>query len=310
MGKAARDNARTPLDAIARANPDYLESLYQQYRRDPGSVPEPWALVFAGYEWSGPATTRAGDPGGAPPETADLVHSYRELGHLAADLDPLERAPHSLPLLALGEFGFTEADLGRTVDATPFKGLERAPLRELVTALQETYCGTLGVEYMHIADKSPREWLQERMEPARNRPAMTDDQRADILARLVRAETFEQFLHTKYVGQKRFSLEGGEALIPLLDALVEEAAALEADELVLGMAHRGRLNVLAHVLQKPYELMLAEFEGTLLPSDVQGDGDVKYHLGYSTDHVTRSRRAVHLSLASNPSHLEAVNSVV
>ena len=310
MGKAARDNARTPLDAIARANPDYLESLYQQYRRDPGSVPEPWALVFAGYEWSGPATTRAGDPGGAPPETADLVHSYRELGHLAADLDPLERAPHSHPLLALGEFGFTEADLGRTVDATPFKGLERAPLRELVTALQETYCGTLGVEYMHIADKSPREWLQERMEPARNRPAMTDDQRADILARLVRAETFEQFLHTKYVGQKRFSLEGGEALIPLLDALVEEAAALEADELVLGMAHRGRLNVLAHVLQKPYELMLAEFEGTLLPSDVQGDGDVKYHLGYSHDHVTRSRRAVHLSLASNPSHLEAVNSVV
>jgi 2-oxoglutarate dehydrogenase E1 component len=146
VGKAARDDARTPLDAVARANPDYLESLYQQYRRDPGSVPEPWALVFAGYEWSGPATTRIRDPGGAPPESADLVHSYRELGHLVADLDPLERTPRSHPLLALGEFGFSEADLGRPADARPFKGLERATLRELVTALEETYCGTLGVE--------------------------------------------------------------------------------------------------------------------------------------------------------------------
>ncbi|HUG38761.1 MAG TPA: 2-oxoglutarate dehydrogenase E1 component, partial [Candidatus Limnocylindrales bacterium] len=310
MGKAAGDSARTALDVIARASPDYLESLYQQYRRDPGSVPEPWALVFAGFEWSGPPPTRAREPGGAPPETADLVHSYRELGHLVADLDPLKRAPRSHPLLALSEFGFTEADLGRTVDATPFKGLERTTLSELVTALQETYCGPLGVEYMHIADKAPRAWLQERMEPARNRPTLTDDERADLLARLVRAETFEQFLHTKYVGQKRFSPEGGEALILLLDALVEEAAALEADELVIGMTHRGRLNVLAHVLQKPYELMLAEFEGTLLPPDVQAEGDVKYHLGYSHDHVTRGRRVVHLSMASNPSHLEAVNSVV
>jgi 2-oxoglutarate dehydrogenase E1 component len=310
VGQVAGDDAVTPLDAIARANSDYLESLYQQYRRDPSSVPEPWALLFAGYEWSGPATTRARDPGGAPPEAADLVHSYRELGHLVADLDPLERTPRSHPLLALGEFGFPEADLDRTVDATPFKGLGQATLRELVTALQETYCGTLGIEYLHIADKAPRAWLQDRMEPARNRAVLTDEERAELLGRLVRAETFEQFLHTKYVGQKRFSLEGGEALIPLLDALVEEAAALEADELVLGMAHRGRLNVLAHVLQKPYELMLAEFEGTLLPSDIQGDGDVKYHLGYSHDYTTRGRQTVHLSLASNPSHLEAVNSVV
>jgi 2-oxoglutarate dehydrogenase E1 component len=297
----------TALDAIARANPAYVESLYQQYRRDPSSVPERWALVFAGYEWAATTGREAGD---AVPETADLIHSYRELGHLVADLDPLERAPRSHPLLALQEFGFTEGDLGRPVDATPFKGLERATLRELVTALEETYCGTLGVEYMHIADKAPRDWLQERMEPARNRAALTNDERADLLARLVRAETFEQFLHTKYVGQKRFSLEGGEALVPLLDTLVEEAGALEVDELVIGMAHRGRLNVLAHVLRKPYELILAEFEGTLLPSDVQGDGDVKYHLGYSHDHVTRGRRTVHLSLASNPSHLEAVNPVV
>jgi 2-oxoglutarate dehydrogenase E1 component len=299
----------TALDAIARANPDYVEALYQQYRRDSSSVPERWALVFAGYEWAA-TTTRGRDASSAAPETADLVHSYRELGHLVADLDPLAQTPRSHPLLALGEFGFTEADLGRTVDATPFKGLERATLRELVAALEETYCGTLGIEYMHIADKAPRAWLQERMEPARNRAALTSDERADLFARLVRAETFEQFLDTKYVGQKRFSLEGGEALIPLLDTLIEEAGALEVDELVIGMAHRGRLNVLAHVLRKPYALILAEFEGTLLPSDVQGDGDVKYHLGYSHDHVTRDRRTAHLSLASNPSHLEAVNPVV
>jgi 2-oxoglutarate dehydrogenase E1 component len=301
-----RDDLVNVLDLVARANPDYLDALYQRYRRDPRSVEAPWALVFAGYELA--AAPGSGGPGRA---AADLVHSYRELGHLVADLDPLGlNNQRSHPLLGLGEFGFTETDLGRPVDPAPFKGLGQATLAELVTALQETYCGTLGVEYMHIADKAPREWLQEQMEPARNRPALTTDERAGILERLIRAEAFERFLHTKYVGQKRFSLEGGEALIPLLDTLVEEGAALRMDEMVIGMAHRGRLNVLAHVLGKPYELILAEFEGTFLPWDVQGDGDVKYHLGYSHDHVARDGRTVHLSLASNPSHLEAVNSVV
>jgi 2-oxoglutarate dehydrogenase E1 component len=298
----------TPLDAIARANPDYLESLYRQYRRDPGSVDRTWALVFAGYELAAPgAPTPAGL---AAPATADLVHSYRELGHLVADLDPLDPSPRSHPLLAPGEFGLADDDLGRAVAATPFKGRAPATLGELVAALRETYCGRLGVEYMHIADKAAREWLQERMEPGRNRAALTDDERRRLLERLIRAETFEQFLHAKYVGQKRFSLEGGEALIPLLDALLEEVAALRAEELVLGMAHRGRLNVLAHVLRKPYELVLAEFEGTSLPWDVQGDGDVKYHLGYSHDHPVRDGRSLHVSLAPNPSHLEAVNPVV
>ena len=196
------------------------------------------------------------------------------------------------------------------VDASPFKGLGRVTLGQLVTALRETYGGTLGVEYMHIADKAAREWLQERMEPVRNHPTLTSDERVRLLERMIRAETFEQFLHTKYVGQKRFSLEGGEALIPLLNTVVAEAGQLRVDELVLGMPHRGRLNVLTHVLAKPYELMLAEFEGTFLPWDVQGDGDVKYHLGYSHDHALGDGRTLHLSLTSNPSHLEAVNAVV
>src|SRR6266403_2058413 len=192
------------------------------------------------------------------------------------------------------------------VDWAPFKGGPRGPLRELITALRETYCGPLGVEYLSVADKARREWLQARMEPRRNHPELGADERRAMLERLVTAEMFEQFLQARYPGQKRFSLEGGEALVPLLDALVEETARLEVAEVVLGMAHRGRLNVLAHVLEKPYEMIFAEVEGAPLPDDSLGDGDVKYHLGYSHDRPTRAGPDVHLSLASNPSHLESV----
>jgi 2-oxoglutarate dehydrogenase E1 component len=289
------------LDDVIRANPDYVESLYEAYRRDPALVDERWALVFAGYEWAHE---------GPGPAVADLVHSYRELGHLVADLDPLGGSPRTHPLLRLEEFGLREAELDRVVDWAPLHGGGRGPLRGLLRALAETYTGTLGVEYLGISDKARRAWLQARMEPGRNRPALTATDRRALLERLLDAEMFEQFLHTRYAGQKRFSLEGGEALIPLLDTLVDEAAQLGAEELVLGMAHRGRLNVLAHVLGKPLEMIVAEFEGALLPEDVQGDGDVKYHLGYSCDRPTADGRGIHLSLAPNPSHLEAVNPVV
>ncbi|MGH7386191.1 MAG: thiamine pyrophosphate-dependent enzyme, partial [Candidatus Rokuibacteriota bacterium] len=298
------------FDFIARANPEYVEALYRRYREDPRSVDQSWALVFAGYDFAlagGPGRRTAGT---ASPPVADLVHSYRELGHLVADVDPLDRSVRRHPLLELAEFGFEEADLDRVVDCAPFRSLGRAPLRDLVAALRETYGATLGVEYLIISDKAQREWLQERMEPSRNRPTLTAEDRVGILEGLIAAETFEQFLHTSYVGQKRFSLEGGEALIPLLDTVVEEAAAQGTEELVMGMPHRGRLNVLAHILRKPYELVLAEFEGSFLPWDIQGDGDVKYHLGYSHDHVSRAGRPIHLSMSSNPSHLEAVNAVV
>jgi 2-oxoglutarate dehydrogenase E1 component len=299
-----------PLDSVARANPEYVEALYRRYREDPRAVDEGWALVFAGYDFALAGDPGSRDGGRISPSAADLVHSYRELGHLIADLDPLDRSPRRHPLLELGELGFAEADLGRLVDCAPFRSLVRAPLRDLAAALRETYGGTLGVEYLMISDKTQREWLQERMEPSRNRPQLAPEERAGLLDRVVAAETFEQFLHTSYVGQKRFSLEGGEALIPLLDTIVEEAAAQATEELVMGMPHRGRLNVLAHVLRKPYELILAEFEGTHLPWDSQGDGDVKYHLGYSHDHVSRAGRRIHLSMTSNPSHLEAVDAVV
>jgi 2-oxoglutarate dehydrogenase E1 component len=290
-----------PIDEIARTNSAYVDSLYRDYLRDPASVDERWAMVFAGYDFARAA-------GGS--EIADLVHSYRELGHLVADLDPLGGSPREHPLLRLSELGFSERDLDRVVDWPPFKGGSRGTIRDLVAALSQTYAGPIGVEYLSVADKTRRLWLQERMEPARNRPQLTAEQRRSALDQLVAAEMFEQFLQMRFAGQRRYSLEGGEALIPLLDTLVEEAGRLGVVEMVLGMPHRGRLNVLTHVLDKPYEMIFAEFEGARLPDEVSGDGDVKYHLGRSTDRQLVDGNGIHLSLAPNPSHLEAVNPVV
>ena len=297
------------LDFILRANPDYVEELYRQYLRDAGSVGADWAHFFAGFEYGAdgrPATPPAEQHLGV----LDLIHSYRELGHLVADLNPLGGNATEHPLLALSEFGFGEADLDRVVHCPTFRGHPQASLRDLIALLRATYCGTLAVEYMYISDKTQRDWLKERMEPSLNKPDLTTDDRLHIFSRLAASTGFEEFLHTKYVGQKRFSLEGAEALIPLLDTLIEESGSAGVQEIVMGMPHRGRLNVLANILRKPYEMILAEFEGTFLPADIQGDGDVKYHLGYARDHVTRGGHTVHISLLSNPSHLEAVNPVV
>jgi 2-oxoglutarate dehydrogenase E1 component len=295
------------FDLIARANPEYVEALYRAYQQDPASIDERWALVFAGYEFGLGAGATGPEPGRA---VADLVHAYRTVGYLAADVDPLDRGPRTHPLLQLEHVGLTAADLERPVTAGALRGLGAVPLRELLAALRETYCGPLGVESVAIDDKAQLEWLQEHMEPSRNRPDLTDAERRRLLERLIAAETFERFLHARFVGQKRFSLEGSEALIPLLDTIVEEAAGRGVEEMVLGMPHRGRLNVLAHLMAKPYELILAEFEGSFLPWDIQGDGDVKYHLGYSHDYVTRDGRRVHLSMTANPSHLEVIDPVV
>jgi len=301
----------TNLDFINRANADYVDELYRQYLRDPKSVDEPWALFFAGFDAASGNGARATAP---TAERAigvfDLIHSYRELGHLIANLDPLGHNETTHPLLEPAEFGFHAGDMDRVVQSPSFKGRTQATLRELLALLRATYCATLGVEYMHLTDKEQRTWLQERMEPALNKPQLTREDRKYILARLTAAEGFEQFLHTKYVGQKRFSLEGGESLIPLLDTLIEDAGNRGVQEIVMGMAHRGRLNVLANVLRKPYEMIFTEFEGTFLRADIQGDGDVKYHLGYARDYTTRGGDKIHVSLCSNPSHLEVVDPVV
>jgi 2-oxoglutarate dehydrogenase E1 component len=240
----------------------------------------------------------------------DLIHSYRELGHLIANLDPLGDNATNHPLLELDEFGFGEADLDRVVECRSFVGCEQAPLRRLIGLLRSTYCGTVAVEYMHIQAKERREWLQDRIERTQNSPQLSDRQRLHLLDIVSRANGFEHFLQTKYLGQKRFSLEGGESLVPLLTTMVEQAGNLGVEEIVMGMPHRGRLNVMANVLGKPYELIFSEFEGAFLPANVQGDGDVKYHLGYSRDYVTRNGKKVHFVLLPNPSHLEAIDPVV
>jgi len=293
------------LERIARSNPTYVEELYQQFRHDPTSVPEEWALVFKGYEFGLEASAPAASPNkdGNPPGVLDLVHSYREFGHLIADIDPLGRRSREHPLLRLEEFGLREADLAREV-SSPFYGLDVAALGEVYDALQKTYCRSLGVEFMHIGDTERREWLLERMEPTHNQPHRSDEQRKWLLRQLVEANGLERFLHAHYRGAKRFSSEGGEALIPLLNSLVERAGSQGVQEAVMGMPHRGRLTVLTHVLHKPTEVILAEFEG------LQENEDVKYHMGYSQDYTTESGQQMHLTLAHNPSHLEAVDPVV
>jgi 2-oxoglutarate dehydrogenase E1 component len=309
-------------DFINRSNADFIERLYQQYQTDPRSLEQHWHAFFAGFEAGGgraisPAVHAAvasegGEPAGAlGVESADLVHSYRELGHLVANLDPLGHNRTTHPLLELAEFGLSLDDLDRPCGTGSFLGTPPSGLtvRELLNRLRKTYCGTLGVQYMDIADKAQREWLQQRMEPILNNPVFSPEECKALLYQLVAAQGFEEFLHQKYVGAKRFSLEGSESLVPLLNTLVEEGSGIGVEEFVLGMAHRGRLNTLAHVLNKPYETILSEFEGTMLPADNEGDGDVKYHMGYSQDRIVNGRK-VHVALSFNPSHLELVNPVV
>jgi 2-oxoglutarate dehydrogenase E1 component len=305
-----------PHDPIQRANAAYVEEQYRRWLEDPSSVPEDWQWFFAGVEFAGVAPGAAGSAAAAPSGDTrsggvfGLVTAYREFGHLIARLDPLNDPPASHPLLELSNFGLSEADLDRPVDPRPFAGEVPGTLRDLIAALRETYCGTLGIEYMDIPDKQRRDWLQERMERRRNRPDLGPDDRVRVLEKLLVADGLEQFLHVKYVGQKRFSLEGAAALIPMLDALIEESSALGVEQLVIGMPHRGRLNVLVNLLGKPLERMFSEFEGSFVPEHVQGHGDVKYHLGYSSRRESRDGRVIHLNLHYNPSHLEFVNPVV
>jgi len=298
------------LDAIQRANAAYIEELYARYRKDPGSVPEEWGIFFAGFELSSPPRPGGGVPGQPSGEVFGLVQHHRIFGHLAAWLDPLSDRPRIPSLLDPVSFGFQETDLETVVSWEPFKGGMQGPLRDLLAALRRTYTDTIGVEFMRLADEERRAWLQEHMEPVRNHPTLDPAERLRILRQLTRADGLEEFLNTRYPGQKRFSLEGAGSLIPMLDALVEAAAASGVEQIVLGMPHRGRLNVLANLVEKPLEEIFREFEATELPEEVQGHGDVKYHLGYSTDRRTRGAGCVHLDLYFNPSHLEFVNPVV
>ncbi|MBA3685736.1 MAG: 2-oxoglutarate dehydrogenase E1 component [Planctomycetes bacterium] len=314
-------------DFASQWNVDHLDQLYEQWRRDPASVGADWQAFFAGFALGmeklctqtsvepGTGSISAGErtPGRLDQQRADsLIYAYRDVGHFLCNLDPLgfNNQAHT-PQLDLATHGLTDADLDREFSADTVTGMPaHATLRELVGYLRETYCGTIGIEYMHIQDREQRLWLRERIEPTRNQPQLTAAEKRRILMKLNQAEMLETFIHTKFLGQKRFSIEGGESLIPALDAIMELAPETGAKEIVMGMAHRGRLNVLCNILHKSHEEVFTEFEGSYDISELQGDGDVKYHLGYSSDYQTSTGKTLHMTLSANPSHLEAVDAVV
>jgi 2-oxoglutarate dehydrogenase E1 component len=305
-----------------RANADVLDAAYRMWLDNPDSVDPTWRAFFQGFTLgSGGAALTAGGESGPSAGAAIvdslkqshvhyLIAAYRRIGHTQAHLDPLSGPPAPSPKLDLAVFGLGEADLDTSFDIGTYLGGGQRQLRDIVSSLQETYCGHIGVEYAHIQDYDCRRWLQERIESSRLRPAFTSAQKIRILRRVHKAELFEKFLHTKYVGQKRFSLEGGETIIAALDAIIDFCPAQGVAEIVLGMAHRGRLNVLCSVMRKSFDQLFEQFSENYVPDSVAGDGDVKYHLGYESVLTTTSGKKVEVRLAANPSHLEIVNPVV
>ena len=317
------------------ANAPFIEELYESYLSDPESVAPEWRLYFDQLQQLPGAADVAHEPirqsfvklvrsprlvaaDAATPSVAaaakkqvwvlQLANNYRRMGLRHANLDPLKRSekPH-VPELDPAFYGLEESDMEQVFNTASMFGPDQLPLREIVRALRETYCGTIGSEFWFIADGAQRRWIQQRLESVRSQPSYTSDFKRFLLERLTAAETLEKYLHTRYVGQKRFSLEGGETLIPLLDYLLQKAGENGVQEAVIGMAHRGRLNVLVNTMGKMPKDLFSEFEGKhaeQLPS-----GDVKYHMGFSSD-VNTPGGPMHLSLAFNPSHLEIVNPVV
>ena len=301
----------------ARANESLIDELHQRWLHDNHSVSEDWAAFFEGFEL-GLARSRkleAADTSGANSSPLQarvdaLVEAYRTIGHTTAHLNPLSPTKPSNPLLHLSEFALGETDLNAIVTSRHFQKGRSMPLREMIAGLEATYCETLGVEFTHIQTPEIREWVAERMENRRHTDRNSPVVHRDLLEDLYTAETFESFIHTKYIGQKRFSLEGGEALMITLNTVLENCASSGVHEIVMGMAHRGRLNVLANFLNKPLDVIFNEFQDNYNPELVGGNGDVKYHLGFQTTRELPCGHKVEIRMAANPSHLEAVDPVV
>ena len=306
-----------------RANADAIEAAYAAWLDNPANVDATWRAFFQGFtlgQAGGSAASPAswGDSAGGLNLVASrkqimvarFINAYRAHGHLEAHLDPLSAPPPAHPRLSLDYFEFTASDLDESFTLTSFQGGGQMKLRDIAKAVRDTYSSTIGVEHMHVQDMEAREWLQSRMEACQNTPAFDTKQKTRILRRLHKAELFEKFLHTKYVGQKRFSLEGGETMIAAVDALLEKCPALGVEDVVMGMAHRGRLSVLANILRKRFDVLFEQFSENYIPETVAGDGDVKYHLGFDAALKTSKGHPVEVRLAANPSHLEIVNPVV
>src|SRR5436309_14734644 len=309
-----------PTSIAARANLELIDQNYRRWQEDPASVDPSWSAFFEGFELgnlpqrNGAAATaapRAGVRESPLQSRVDgLVYAYRTLGHTIARVNPLaERRPEN-PLLTLRELGFTEKDLGLRVSSKFFQDNRQMTLRDMIAALERIYAGSIGCEFMHIQNTRIRNWVLHRLE---SRPAKLDAPRAvqmALLRVLLEAESFETFLHAHYVGQKRFSLQGAESLMVILDVILQKCPDAGIEEICMGMTHRGRLNVLANFLKKSLNIIFTEFTENYIPNLVAGAGDVTYHLGYRTVRKLPSGREVEIRLSSHPSHLEAVDPVV
>jgi multifunctional 2-oxoglutarate metabolism enzyme len=293
------------------ASGEFLRVMSQLLLGENGFYDDIFEALRIPYEpvrWARDIDTNHDDDVTKAARVFDLIHAYRVRGHLMADTDPLEYKQRKHPDLDIKEHGLTLWDLEREFAVGGFAGKSMLKLRDILGVLRDSYCRTTGIEYMHIQDPKERKWIQDRVERPHTPPEREEQLR--ILRRLNASEAFETFLQTKYVGQKRFSLEGGETVIPLLDSVLDEAAEARLDEAVIGMAHRGRLNVLANVVGKSYAKIFGEFEGNLDPKSMHGSGDVKYHLGTEGSFTGLSGQTIKVSLTANPSHLEAVDPIV
>ena len=318
---------------IDAQSPQVIEEIYQNFLKDPNSVEASWKSFFLGFEYAqtpdavpkspyvdqiSPYNQTADSSSGATVgiskevSVSKLIQAYRMKAHYCARTNPL-RAEQGLlskeNILDKAKFSLSDSDMNQSFNVPKTFG-EKKTLSQLVQDLDATYCSSIGVEYKYIGDENFTKWLEERIEPVKNRTAFSATDKKAILKDLIRAEHFENFLHLKFVGKKRFSLEGGGSLIPALESMLDYGGGLGVDEFVIGMAHRGRLNVLTNVLRKNYESLFNEFDGAVLPEGVNGDGDVKYHMGFSADRITSSGKQVHISLCPNPSHLEAIGPVL
>ncbi len=303
---------------IANAHGSYIDELYADYKKDPTSVDPSWQKFFEGFDFS---IAKYGENGVKEAEVAEevstkdtqvrnLIHAYRSRGHLKSDTNPVrQRRDHNVKLTS-AEFGLGEEDLNTEFAVGAEIGLGKSSLRNIISALDKIYLGPIGYEYMHIRDSEVLDWFKKKCEKEGLEINPPIDTKKRILQKLNEAVVFENFLHTKFLGQKRFSLEGGENTIPALDAIINEAGEFGVKEVVIGMAHRGRLNVLANIMGKTYDEIFNEFEGNVDPDATMGDGDVKYHLGYSSRIKTTTEKDIYIKLTPNPSHLEAVDPLV
>jgi 2-oxoglutarate dehydrogenase E1 component len=296
---------------LTNATPEYLENLYLDFKANPESVDKEFRKFFEGFDF---ATLNYNGKSGSVSadefKVFNLIKAYRRKGHLIANTNPLRKRKDRKANLELEEFGLSEKDLDKKFQIGSEIGLPNASLRDIFTKLKNTYCGTIGFEIGYVRVKEEMDFFRNKLEKSDKLINFSAKQKERILRKLNQAVVFEKFLGTKYIGEKRFSLEGGETTIPALDGIINTASRTGVEEVVVGMAHRGRLNVLVNILGKTYEEVFNEFEGNLVGDPTMGDGDVKYHMGYASHYTTDEDKHVYLKLAPNPSHLEAVNPVV